>query len=718
MRKECFIPAKSNGKWYPTRNTPMKKILLFCFVFCSQIGLSQNPNDCSNAILLCGDTDLGITPSGIGRDEFALPGNPTPTCYDFRADQVWFKVEIETTGNFSFVLTPDTAQADYDFAIFGPVTDCNNLGAAIRCSSTNPAAAGVTGDTGLNDTETDLNEGPGGLGNGFLQELTVNAGEVYYVIVGLAIGQGGFSLSTSGSADLPPAPAANPIADLDVCDDFGLQDGFREFDFTPLNADVLLGQTGSITISYHESLNDANIGVNELTFPYTNATNPQEIYVRAIRNDSDCTDFTDFTITVDDTNVVTDAAPVIICSDNATESFDFVTIIDVLVPNSANFNVTYHLSLLDAEGDMNAQSSVFTATLTEETYFIKVIDPTGLSCEYVISAPLFVANPPAIATPQDLFLCDDDFDGFLNLTLSDQNMDILNGLDPALHQVEFYSSTTDRAANQNALGTSTTTTQNPQRIYVRVTENRTSCFEDVDFNSTIRPRPVLAPQEDIIVCIDALAPTRIGVASGFVFYEWSTGEIGANLNAINIDQPGDYTVTVTNNFDCESSLTITALASDIATLDDIITEDFRNGDNTAQFIVSGPGEYEFSVDNGPFQNRNFFSGLYKGFHRVRIRDKNGCGTLIQQFVVLDYQQFFTPNGDGFHDYWTFDGLSAFPDAMIYIYDRHGKLLHQMAPEGVGWDGTFVNNPLPSSTYWFTLQIPNKPLVKGFFALKR
>jgi hypothetical protein len=49
----------------------MKKILFVLVVLCCQFGFSQNPNDCNNAILLCGDTDLGINPSGIGANEFA-----------------------------------------------------------------------------------------------------------------------------------------------------------------------------------------------------------------------------------------------------------------------------------------------------------------------------------------------------------------------------------------------------------------------------------------------------------------------------------------------------------------------------------------------------------------------------------------------------------------------------------------------------------------------
>jgi gliding motility-associated-like protein len=695
----------------------MKILLFLSIVLFGCLGFSQNPNDCTSAILLCGDTDLGLIPSGIGVNEFRAPGNITPTCYDFQADQVWLRVEIETTGNFAFTLTPDTPQADYDFAIFGPANSCDNLGAAIRCSSTNPNAAGVTGDTGLNDTETDNVEGPGALGNGFLQELTVNAGEVYYIIVGLAVGQGGFSLSTRGSADLPPAPTANPIADLDVCDEVGAQDGFTALDFTSLNDTVLMGQT-STTVTYHESINDANIGVNELTFPYTNTTNPQEIFVRVLRNDSECTAFTQFTVNVDDTNFITDAPPVIICSENATESFDFNSVIDSIVASSSNFNITYHLTATDAEDDLNLQSSIVTATTTEQNYFIKVIDPTGVTCEYVINVPFFVANLPAVLAPQDIFLCDDDFDGLLAVVLTDQNSEILAGLDPSLHLVRFFASSNDRDNGQNALPGNYTTTQSNQTIFVRVTETRTSCFEDVEFIINILPKPFLAAQEDIVVCINAVRSSTISVAAGFDFYEWSTGEAGATTNTIEINQPGDYTVTVTNNFGCESLFTITALPSDIAVIDEIITGDFRNGDNTAQFIVSGPGDYEFSVDNGEFQDSNFFNGLYKGFHTVRIRDKNGCGTITREFALLDYQRFFTPNGDGFHDTWTLDGLTIFPQAIIYIYDRHGKLLHQMAPEGPGWDGTFANNPLPSSSYWFTLEIPNKPLVKGYFALKR
>jgi gliding motility-associated-like protein len=57
-------------------------------------------------------------------------------------------------------------------------------------------------------------------------------------------------------------------------------------------------------------------------------------------------------------------------------------------------------------------------------------------------------------------------------------------------------------------------------------------------------------------------------------------------------------------------------------------------------------------------------------------------------------------------------------AIIYIFDRYGKLLNQLNPAGPGWDGTFNNQPLPSDDYWFTIKLEDGREAKGHFALKR
>ncbi|NRD21237.1 T9SS type B sorting domain-containing protein, partial [Winogradskyella eckloniae] len=83
--------------------------------------------------------------------------------------------------------------------------------------------------------------------------------------------------------------------------------------------------------------------------------------------------------------------------------------------------------------------------------------------------------------------------------------------------------------------------------------------------------------------------------------------------------------------------------------------------------------------------------------------------------------YFTPNGDGFNETWNIAGIGS--NAKIYIFDRYGKLLKQLSPDGSGWDGTFNGNKMPTSDYWFTVEYdePGTDIRKEFkahFTLKR
>ena len=107
-----------------------------------------------------------------------------------------------------------------------------------------------------------------------------------------------------------------------------------------------------------------------------------------------------------------------------------------------------------------------------------------------------------------------------------------------------------------------------------------------------------------------------------------------------------------------------------------------------------------------------------GDYQIYVRDKNGCGIAEQDIYLLFYPRFFTPNGDGFHDFWQLFNSEQEPTNKIYIFDRYGKLLKQISPEGPGWDGTFNGNPVPSSDYWFRVERSNGAVYNGHFSLKR
>jgi gliding motility-associated-like protein len=260
--------------------------------------LGQSPNDCSNAILVCGSTSFGLEPDGEGFDEFSLPGNVRPPCYSFNLNTIWLRFVIEESGELTFDLIPDSGTADYDFAIYGPNVTCDNLGNAIRCSSTNPQNAGVSANTGLNLTETDFFEGPGEDGNGYLQYIDALAGEEYIILIDRPHGSGGFSMEMTGSAILPEQPTAHSVDDMVSCEMDQVVDESTAFNFDPLIPLIIQGQA-NMTVTFHESLNDANIGINPISSPYMNISNPMTIFYRIENNSSGCVDINDFEIRVE-----------------------------------------------------------------------------------------------------------------------------------------------------------------------------------------------------------------------------------------------------------------------------------------------------------------------------------------------------------------------------------------------------------------------------------
>lgn len=180
-----------------------------------------------------------------------------------------------------------------------------------------------------------------------------------------------------------------------------------------------------------------------------------------------------------------------------------------------------------------------------------------------------------------------------------------------------------------------------------------------------------------------------------------------------------------NTIECANVKEFDVIPSGPAVIDEILVS--READGlTIVTIVSGPGSYEFALDdeNGPFQDSNTFIKVPVGEHTVYVREKNGCGIVSRiverQLSAKDFPQFFTPNGDGIHDFWQF---SPPPDIeasieIIRIYDRYGNFLAQIDPKRIGWDGRFNDRPLPATDYWFKATSFGQQEIYGHFTLKR
>ena len=143
-------------------------------------------------------------------------------------------------------------------------------------------------------------------------------------------------------------------------------------------------------------------------------------------------------------------------------------------------------------------------------------------------------------------------------------------------------------------------------------------------------------------------------------------------------------------------------------------------------MVSGEGDYEYAIDNnnnnnnGPYQNSNTFQNIQPGLYTVYIKDKNNCGITDNLVSVIGFPKFFTPNNDDKHDFWQVKGISSQfqSNTSILIFDRYGKLLKELDPLSVGWDGTLNGEKLPTSDYWFKVNLEDGRTFTSHFTLKR
>ena len=275
----------------------------------------------------------------------------------------------------------------------------------------------------------------------------------------------------------------------------------------------------------------------------------------------------------------------------------------------------------------------------------------------------------------------------------------------------------------------TTGTQNIKVIV----ENpiNTTCTAQLTIPFIVYPTPKIDLEEDIIICLPATqALIDAGILDGSPTtdyqFQWYTNNVSNGITSptLLVTTPGIYSVDVTNAFGCTKTRVITVTGSEIATIESIDVVDLADI-NTITINVSPTslGAYEFALDdvNGPYRDSNYFENVPMGLHEVYIRDKNGCGSVGPITVaVLGIPHYFTPNGDGYNDYWNVKGVSAQFNyrSTIYIFDRFGKLLKQIGATGLGWDGTFNGQPMPGDDYWYNIEFEDGRSAKGHFTLKR
>ncbi len=531
-----------------------------------------------------------------------------------------------------------------------------------------------------------------------------------------------------------------------LCDDFvddenNDRDGIAQFDFSSVTNEIsaLLPTSSPFTIKYYKTLADAlaetnsagdELAINPSNYRNDGFPNFQQIWVRVESDlDNACFGLGPFIeLTVEALPVATPQIPIQVCDDDQDGLFAFDT-------------STLNAQLLNGQ---NATSVTLTFTDEAGTIYSDALPNPFVTASQTIRARLtntatqdlagpcfdetdiqFIVDVRPQAFPVSIApLCDTDGteDGFFAFDTSAIQTTLL-GTQTGM-EVTYFDSLGQALASPlpNPFFT------NSQSITAYVTNPlNTSCPASSIISFTVNPLPQIAETLTLRLCKETSMQINAGLQSGNLVdftYQWyfnNTLLVGATSPVLDINEMGDYSVLVTSPFGCTQVGKTTVEPAEPATITAIDVVDLVDN-NSITVSVTGTGDYVYSIDSidGPYQDSNVFMNVLPEIYTVYIKDTNGCGIVSKAVSVLGVPKFFTPNGDGYNDTWTIQGVNEQfnKNSILYIYDRYGKLLKQLSVLSAGWDGTLNSQPLPASDYWYVLELEDGRVAKGHFSLKR
>ncbi|MBT8317881.1 MAG: T9SS type B sorting domain-containing protein [Lutibacter sp.] len=386
----------------------------------------------------------------------------------------------------------------------------------------------------------------------------------------------------------------------------------------------------------------------------------------------------------------------------------------------------YYVLESDAIQRINPISNTtkFSATLPNQIIFARLENEYG--CFAV--EPLTLTANYTTSNITSFEVCDVDNDGFAMFNLNE--LRIL--LEPEVSQsaeIMFYASYEDAVNHSNQLSDSyTNSAAFIEEIYVIAQTTSCELFTIVTLK-VLSPEELL-PYEEITFCLDD-NNTSFTINAGFLsdtynenyIIVWEKDGVELELDDFEIEvlETGLYHVIVTNPYGCTSERNIDVTISEVAIVDAIYIEEV-NGLNSIEVSTLGDGNYTYALDTIEiFQESNVFLNVIPGDYIIFIKDNKGCETVEVFVEVLEtFPKFFTPNNDGYNDTWSpsIEKIGGNLATKIYVFDRFGKMVKEIIPFGLGWDGTFNGVMLPSADYWYKIVLENGKVFNGHFSLKR
>lgn len=201
----------------------------------------------------------------------------------------------------------------------------------------------------------------------------------------------------------------------------------------------------------------------------------------------------------------------------------------------------------------------------------------------------------------------------------------------------------------------------------------------------------------------------------YLTYEWSTGETSPTIF---VNEPGPYNLEVTTLSGCSGRLQFVVEQVDLFDIS-VEINDFQQSNS----IIVRPSDPTiallYSIDGGlTYQQNGIFKNLIPDYYSLIVKDLEGCNSINELLLIRGAPRYFTPNGDGFNDFWHVNDAATYPGLTVEIMDRFGKSIASLNNTSQGWDGTYGGQELPTNGYWYHIQYEGESYVGHFTLIRR
>lgn len=311
----------------------------------------------------------------------------------------------------------------------------------------------------------------------------------------------------TGCSDVEPleitvlaAPTITQATDEIICDDN--QDAAYLVNLNDKISEII-SSTNGLTISMHNSLDDADSNENEITNTTNYNATTETIHIRIENDVTGCYALTSYNIIINTLPVFPDISNFQGCESDGNQIADFIfnEKDDEILNGQTGKEVLYFETQQDAINRTNIidKNAVYQNTSTPQTIYVRVENTTDQDCFGVDSFILEVGSIPIFTAPTDWFVCDDiSNDGVVTFNFQEK-VDEMSTNSPENLTITFHISFEDADNATNALGLEYTNTANPQQIFARI-ENGTYCHAVAEFGLNIVQVPEVNTASALTEC--------------------------------------------------------------------------------------------------------------------------------------------------------------------------------------------------------------------------